>query len=308
MRLKYGVLAGVVLSLCCLVSVPAQDANRRPIIAHDAITTAVRGQAVTVLARVTDDSEQVKSVTLFYSVSKDAAPFRAVMKSSGTAMYYGTIPVEVLESAKSVSYYIEAMDHLEATQETPWYTIAIRDAKAVPPPAPAAVAPRVSAPAPAPEPKRSNSSLTTAAIIGGGAAAIVGGALLLRKSDDGGDSGGGGGGDGVQAGDYDGNVTECFTLEGGTPTCSLRSMSILIGTDGVVSSSTLREGVVMDGLLKGKTFSLAAPLDPLTGSTGQVTYAGTVVEDRIIGEVSGDAVTPDGPGTYSGSFSAQLRK
>ena len=62
------------------------------------------------LAIVADDSGLVKLVTLFYSPSKDAAPFRSPMKSSGTSLYYGTIPAGVISGASNISYYIEALD------------------------------------------------------------------------------------------------------------------------------------------------------------------------------------------------------
>ena len=42
-----------------------EERNDRPAISHDPVKVAIRGQPVTVLARVTDDSGLVKSVTLF---------------------------------------------------------------------------------------------------------------------------------------------------------------------------------------------------------------------------------------------------
>jgi len=45
----------------------AEDQNRPPTIKHEPVTVAVRGQPITILANVTDDSGLVKSVTLFYS-------------------------------------------------------------------------------------------------------------------------------------------------------------------------------------------------------------------------------------------------
>ena len=303
MRLMYAALAMVYLSVYCAMTTVAQEPNLRPVIVHDPVKTAVRGQPVTVLARVTDDSGLVKSVTLFYALSKDAAPFRTVMKVSGTSMYYGTIPAEVLESADTVSYYIEATDHLDATQETDWYSMSIREVGSggAPPPVSAAQPQQ-----PVPPPAQERRSFSTAAIIGGGAVAVVGGALLLSGGGGGGDSGDGGS-DAVQAGDYDGDVTECFTLDGSVPGCGQRAMSIRIGADGIVSSSTIREGSVLTAGLRGRNFSLVATLDPASGSTGQVIYAGTVVDDRIVGDISGDAMTSVGPGSYSGAFSARKR-
>ena len=302
MRLKYGVLAGVVLSLFCLVSVPAQDANRRPIIAHDAITTAVRGQAVTVLARVTDDSEQVKSVTLFYSVSKDAAPFRAVMKSSGTAMYYGTIPVEVLESAKSVSYYIEAMDSDEATSETAWNTIDIRSPSA----RPVVEEKPVVTPVTPASPPREKSSLLGVGLIAGGAVAVAGAAVLIANTDD--SSGGGGGDDDDEdyAGMYQGSVTECLALSGQPQTCDTWSMSVTVDSSGRVQSSNLREDKLLAGQMTGNKFLLVADLAGGTnGVTGEIYYDGTVVDGELFGRITGsyaEGGTNGVTGVYSGSF------
>lgn len=150
-------------------------------------------------------------------------------------------------------------------------------------------------------------SWTTVGLIGVGAAAVVGGAVLVG----GGGGGGGGsdnGGDGVQTGDYDGEVTECFTPDGGVPDCEARSMSISIAADGVVASSTIRDGAALQTVLRGDSFSLVADVDDGLGTTGRVTYAGTVVDTRILGSISGDATAPTGSGKYSGTFSAQKRE
>ena len=125
-RLAVAVIFCANLAVCAF----AEDQNRPPMIKHEPVTVAVRGQPITILANVTDDSGLVKSATLFYSASKDAAPFRSPMKSSGTSLYYGTIPAGVISSVNSISYYIEALDYVDATQETAWHTIAIKDATA----------------------------------------------------------------------------------------------------------------------------------------------------------------------------------
>jgi hypothetical protein len=277
----------------------AEDQNRPPMIKHEPVTVAVRGQPITILANITDDSGLVKSATLFYSASKDAAPFRSPMKSSGTSLYYGTIPAGVISSVDSISYYIEALDHVDAAQETPWHTIAIKDATA---PAktiePAAA--DVSA-SQAPAGKSGGPSALTVGAIAVGAAAVVGGAVLLANS--GGDSSGdGGGGSGTEAGTFVGSVTECSSLNGASSSCNSHSILINISNTGVVTSDSLREGVSLEGPLRGSEFALVAQLTGV--STGEVVYSGTVVDQRIFGSITGSSESSAGKSIYSGTFTA----
>lgn len=282
----------------------AQDAlqNEPPVITHKPMVAAVRGQPVTVLANVTDDSGLVKSVTLFYSLSKDAAPFRVVMKPSAGSVYYGTIPQNML-TGDSVSYYIEAMDHVDATSETPWYVVEIKDVVAkAKDKEPVVVAPTKL-------PKSSNDDggprWLGVGIIAGGAAAVLGGALLVAADGGSDSSGGGGGGGGVEAGRYSGSVTECFTPDGGTASCASHGMSIDISASGLVSSDSLKEGMYMETALHGTEFTLVANVSgPGVEATGQVAYVGTVVDNRIVGSISGDGTSTAGAGSFSGTFSA----
>ncbi len=287
-----------------LLAVWAGVATARPVIQHDPVKVAVRGQPVTVLARVTDESGEIRSVTLFYSVSKDVAPFRVVMKPGGAGVYHGTIPAENFEKASTLFYYIEATDFSDVARETPWYTIPVRSPSQVArgqvsaPPAP-------TAPAPVPGDEEEPAiRWGTVGLIAGGAAAVVGGAFLIGNK-----AGGGGGGSSgtVQPGDYDGVVTECFTPDGGSPNCSTRPMTIRIEADGTVSSSTLREGATLSDILRGVRFTLTAPLNDPTNGVGQVVYSGTVANDTIVGTISGEAMTPLGTGTFGGTFSANKR-
>ena len=278
----------------------AEEQNRPPTIRHEPVTVAVRGQPITILANITDDSGLVKSATLFYSASKDAAPFRSPMKSSGTSLYYGTIPSGVLSSVDSISYYIEALDHVDAAQETPWHTIAIKDTAA-----PAKGAETQPAPASSSEPqggKSGNHSALTVGAIAVGAAAVVGGAVLLADSGGGGSSDDGGSADGDSAGTYVGSVTECSSLEGGSSSCNSHGILISITGAGVVESDSLREGVSLQGPLRGSEFTLIAQVTGV--STGEVVYSGTVVDQRIIGSITGSSRSSEGLSVYSGTFTA----
>ncbi len=278
------------------LSVFAEEENHPPVIRHEPVTVAVRGQPITILATITDDSGLVKSATLFYSASKDAAPFRSPMKSSGTSLYYGTIPAGVLSSVKSLSYYIEALDHVDAAQETPWHTIAIKDTAAP------VKAPAEAQSAPAAEPqggKSGNRSALTVGAIAVGAAAVVGGAVLLA------DSGGDDSSDDADAdseGTYVGSATECASLEGGASACQSHGILISITEAGVVESGSLRQGVSMQGPLRGREFTLVAQVTGV--STGEVIYSGTVVDQRIIGSITGSSRSSEGLSVHSGTFTA----
>lgn len=290
------------LRFALIAWVATRSVYARPTIEHDPVKVAIQGQSVSVLARVRDKAAEVKSVTLFYSVSKDVAPFRVVMQASDTGVYYGTIPAEHFEKALTLFYYIEAANLAEETTETPWYTIPVRTAAQVQRGV-AAASPTPSPTAPPAEEKESTIRWGTIGLIAGGAAAVVGGAFLLGGGGDTGDESS----EGVQPGDYDGSVTECFTPDGGSPDCSTHAMSIRIETDGKVSSSTLREGVVMESVLRGNRFTLTASLNNPTSGVGQVEYSGTVASDTIVGTISGEAMTPLGTGVFSGTFSATKR-
>lgn len=297
MRYVSRLAVAIVFCANLVISVSAEDQNRPPMIKHEPVTVAVRGQPITILANVTDDSGLVKSATLFYSASKDAAPFRSPMKSSGTSLYYGTIPAGVISSADSVSYYIEAFDHVDAAQETAWHTIAIKDATApVKTVEPNPVDVSVSQAPPA-EPG-GPSALTVGAIAVGGAA-VIGGAVLLANSGGGSSDGGD---DGAEAGTYVGSVTECSSLEGAAASCDSHSMLITISDIGVVRSGSLQEGVSLEGTLRASDFTLIAQLTGV--STGEVAYSGTVVDQRIIGSITGSAQSSGGRSVYSGTFTA----
>src|ERR1039457_1533645 len=99
-----------------------------PRIAHEPVGVALRGQPITILAQISA-AAPIKSVTLHYTLSRDASPFKLTMQSTGPAMFLGTIPAGLLGNADKVSYYIEATDDRDASTETPWYAVAIKDSK-----------------------------------------------------------------------------------------------------------------------------------------------------------------------------------
>ncbi|HRZ11286.1 MAG TPA: hypothetical protein P5567_02415 [Kiritimatiellia bacterium] len=289
------------VAACWLAWSASAPANEPPTIRHQAIRAAVRGQPISVMARVTDEAGPVKYVTLFYSLSRDAAPFRVPMKASDADLYVGTIPPDLIVDIDQILYYIEAMDSDEATSETAWNTIQIKSPSA----RPVVEEKPVVAPAAPTPPPREKSSLLGVGLIAGGAVAVAGAAVLLANTDD--SSGGGGGDDDDEdyAGVYPGSVTECLALSGQPQTCDTWSMSIAIDSSGSVQSSDLRPSTLLTGQMSGNKFLLVADLAGGTnGVTGEIYYDGTVVDGELFGRITGTYTggTNGEAGVYSGSF------
>jgi hypothetical protein len=307
---------------------PAAAWAQTTAIAHDPIPFALRGQPLTLKAKVTGSAD-IENVTLYYALFRDAAPFRVAMKSTGLNYYVGTIDAGLLTGVESISYYIEAQDKSGALTETPWYDVTFRkpDAKTAPagtavmptpgPAAPAPVIPVSSAAGSAPE---KQGSWKTPVLIAGGAAVLLGGAYALSDSgggsdkpeededddDDngGGDDDGGGATTNDPSGTYAGTVTTCFTPEGGAAACESMAMQFVVDDQGIVFSETIYPGQQLTDLLDASQgFTLTATVDQ-GGTNGAVNFEGAVVGSKILGSVSGTATTPDGQGAYSGSFSA----
>lgn len=293
------VIAGVG---CWLAWSAGASANEPPTIRHQAIKAAVRGQPISVMARVTDEAGPVKYVTLFYSLSRDAAPFRVPMKASDADLYVGTIPPDLIADVDQILYYIEAMDSDEATSETAWNTIDIRSPSA----RPVVEEKPVVTPVTPASPPREKSSLLGVGLIAGGAVAVAGAAVLIANTDD--SSGGGGGDDDDEdyAGMYQGSVTECLALSGQPQTCDTWSMSVTVDSSGRVQSSNLREDKLLAGQMTGNKFLLVADLAGGTnGVTGEIYYDGTVVDGELFGRITGsyaEGGTNGVTGVYSGSF------
>lgn len=255
---------------------------------HSPVTLGARGQEVVFRAQVIPGSQPVKSVTLFYSVSRDAAPYKVAMLNSGSGWYTGSIHPDVTMTLTQILYYIEARDDGAATAETPWYTIAVKatgsSQKVV---------------------EATGSSWTKPALIAGGVL-LAGGAVAALAAGGGGGGGGGSSSDtntaGV-AGTYGGSVTLCVQPPGGSSSCSAHPMTIQIDENNTVSSDTLYEGNHMEGKLSGVNFLLVTSVAETNG-TGDIQYLGTVINKRIAGSIQGTLTTGTGTGTYSGNFSA----
>jgi len=136
---------------------------------------------------------------------------------------------------------------------------------------------------------------------------IGGAALLLSNSSKDGGSGSGGGGSVTNAGDYAGSVTLCLEWSGGSPACASHAMTISVSSSGQVSSDTLQEGERLTGSLSGSSFQLVGTVED-TNATSVIRYNGTIIGDRIAGDINGTARSSTGTqGSYSGTFHAVKR-
>lgn len=296
--MKRSISAYLMLLTACAVgtvfAARADAAQRGPAIRHDPVRVGVRGQSIAIRASVTDSVSNVKSVYLYYTVSRDASPYRLTMLSTGADGYLVTIPGALLGNAEQLSYYIEAMADGDRSAETPWYKVDLR-------------APQGGEEAASAAPAEKRSSWVKPTLYAGGAALLIGGAALAAGGGGGGgggDSGDGGGTTVTNAGSYAGTVTTCFQLPSSTPDCSENAMRILVTSDGVVNSDTLREGHYVEGRLTGQDFLIVSAVNE-TNRTGEIRYKGTILNDRIAGLISGTARTTNGvDGVYSGTFTA----
>ncbi|MDD4873102.1 MAG: hypothetical protein PHR77_21320 [Kiritimatiellae bacterium] len=299
-----------------ILSYSAQNkpSNRPPVIKHEPVTTAVRGQSISIRAVLTDDSDTLKSVTLFYTTSKDAAPFKITMQSAGAGLYFGSIPSSLIKGVSELSYYIEALDEQDVASETPWYTVKFQTpqpsaSQPIPSQTPLVVQPPAqrppsSTPTKQIEPKKESWSWKGPAIIAGGAAAVVGGAILAANAS-GSDGGGGGGGTSItNAGTYTGSATRYIEMPGSSPSASSYPITITVTSSGIVSTDTLHPDTHMEGQISGTEFHMTAELDE-TDITGQIVYTGTLLNTMITGYMAGTVTSSTGTnGTCSGTFSA----
>lgn len=294
------------VALACVLAAGAARAGGLAI-AHDPVPYGVRGQPLTLKAKVSGAAEP-KAVTLYYALFRDAAPFRVAMKSTGMGYYVGTIDASLLAGVDKVSYYIEAQDRDDAITETDWYEVEFRlpvskPQVALPAPTPAGPA----APAPvapsAPSAPSDGGSWKKPLLYFGGAALALGGAYALSQSGGGDDDEGGGGATNDPRGTYQGTVTRCFNDAAGTTRCDSHGMTILIDANSVVFSETIHPGQQLTDDLNGNAFALTANVDE-NGTNSVVRYEGVVAGTRIAGQVSGTATSAGGNGSYSGTFTA----
>ena len=265
----------------------ASVAMPAPVIRHSPVKAGVVGQPILVRAVVSVEGGSVKAVTLFYSLSRDAAPFKAGMQDTGTGSYLGTIPADMLAGQREITYYIEAVNAADVGAETPWYRISVGGKGG----------------AAEGEGGAGGPAWVKPALYGGGAAGLIGGAAWLLSSSSGG-GGQGGGGTATNAGTYAGSVTTVLEWPGETPVNTSHAMTIEVTSTGEVRSDTIQEGQYLMAPLSGSGFSLVGTIDE-SDLTGVIRYTGTLLDDRVVGSVDGTVRSDSGAqGSYSGTFHA----
>jgi hypothetical protein len=160
-----------------------------PVIVHEPVKVAARGQAKTIIARVSVATGTIQSVNLYVTQSADASPLKVEMKPSGSpGTYYGTIPSAYLESKGTIRYYIEALASDGEWKETNWMTLAVQDAEELGPTTPSG-SPSGGTAIPAPESSSERPGwFWPTILIGGGALAVAGAVALADSGGDDGDS------------------------------------------------------------------------------------------------------------------------
>ena len=192
---------------------PGWGQTRGPTITHEPITVAARGQAISILARVRTGSAPIKTVTLYYTPSRDSSPIAQPMTPTGGEVYVGTIPTTYITSSPSVHYYLEAVDMQDEWAETQWTQVQIRDARTPEGPtavdrSPTATPSGVATPVAGSRARSGDGGgLSTGAMIGGGVLAAGAAVAIIAAAG----SGGGGGGGGTT----DGGTTNGGTTNGG---------------------------------------------------------------------------------------------
>jgi hypothetical protein len=154
-----------------------------PSISHDPVTLAAQGQPLTVLARITPGSGRIRTATLHYSTSRDSAPIKQVMTTSGAGMYLGTIPARHLTGVTSLRYYIEAVDENEEWSETQWQDVRVGGGRSVTEPVILANGSGARG--------SSGTGISKGKLIAGGALAAGAAIAIVAASDSGGGGGGG---------------------------------------------------------------------------------------------------------------------
>lgn len=286
---RFGLYVGTCVLVLLMAGRMAVARNTPPVIQHTPVTVALQGQSLVFKATVTDDTK-VKSVTLFYSTSKDVAPFRLEMQPVGQDVFICSVPDHLLGQASTLTYYIEALDNTDQSTETRWYNVSIQSTR----------------PASKPEVKTASDDSSywkTAALVGGGLALAGGAAAIIAGS---------GGGStpppvittNVHAGTYIGSVTTDLEFPGQPPATLSHGTTIVIDINGTVRSTDLYIGQSLFSTLSGSDFTLNAAINE-TNLTGQVNFYGSVVNGRINGSVGGQVQSAAGTnGTYYGNFYA----
>lgn len=296
----FSLLRVLMLTATTFVAVGVNALHAANTIKHDPVHVALPGQSIAVRATIV--GETPRSVSLFFTPSRDVAPFRLPMRASGEGVYAVTIPELNLAGLREVYYYIEARDLADNAAETPWYTVTIQMVEPAAPAAAGATKRTTMAPATAPEKEQGRWVMPT--LIGAGILAAGGIAYAVADNASGDDD------DAPStpsaAGTYTGTETTCIQRPDTGSSCASDGFTLTIDDQGVVKTSDLRDGTTMQTTLSASAFVLVASYDQ-DGFVGEIQYVGNVVDQRVVGSIQGSASGDLGTATFSGSFSGVKR-
>jgi hypothetical protein len=288
-----------------------------PVIRHDPVASAIKGQPLGIRAFVRDPVARVTEVALYYASSRGMTPMRAALTASGAGAWYGSIPGHLVGPGDTLVYYIQAENADGETAETDWVNVRLASEgpapediassaaaaseasrRALPPAQNKPEARRAAPTVPAPEKKEESTFrqwAVPAAIVAGGAV-VVGGAVAIAGS-------GGGGGDGGSStnapeGTYSGNYTLTFNGSTAATNEAAADAAAPEGSGSAKTRSALASAYFEDGNVKlvglwgGTTLSGSCPSRTFTISSSVPAYDGWPASHLVVaGAVSGKKCT-----------------
>lgn len=307
----------------------AGAAAAKPVITHDPVRVAVKGEPLGLRATVRDAGGRVSSVAVFYASSRGMTPFRRDMSTTGAGIWFGSIPGHLIGPGTNLFYYIHA-DNLEGeSADTDWTEVRVIEPGIAAEDIPSATvvaqqAQRASsgtsggkagaapaAPSAAPS-DRSKYWIPAAVIIGG--AAAVGGGIALANSGGGGGGGGSSHKDGgsVTNGNYGGSYNVCFETPGtastnAPATCDSGLVNVYVD-NGAVQVVGLWGGEVLGGSVIGSSFTAVGEVaGRLEFPPAHLIVSGDVGGSSCSARVDGYSTDPARPGNFTGSLATTRR-
>lgn len=313
----------------------AREASARPVISHDPVRVAVKGQPLGLRAVVRDAGGRVTAVSVYYAASRGMTPFRMDMNTAGAGIWYGSIPGHLIGPGDELLYYVHAENSEGEGADTGWTTVKVvedgvgadempsasevaqsaqRAAAAGAGSGSGAAAAGTSKPAeqkPAAKEGGSKRYWVPVAIVAGGAAAIGGGIALASSGGGGGHGGGSGSGGGtvVTNANFGGSYSLSFkpSTEGAVPVEDSGLVNVYV-KDGRVQIAGLWGGEVLETAQNGSTFTAVGDV----AARGDMPAAHLIVtgetgSSRCSGRVDGYSLDPAAPGDFGGTFETTKR-
>lgn len=324
-----------VLAAAASAAVLAVSAAAKPVIVHDPVRVAVKGEPLGLRATVRDAGGRVSGVAVFYASSRGMTPFRRDLTTTGAGIWFGTIPGHLIGPGSNLFYYVHA-DNLEGeSTDTDWVTVRVIEPGMTAENMPsvqsvaqqsqraassAAAAQSAGRTGGAAEPEASSPDRgkywIPAAVILGGAAAVGGGIALANHSGGGGGGsggdGGGGSGGAVTNGNYGGNYSVCFEP---SDTASTNSVTVCdsglvnVYVDGTsVQVVGLWGGEVLYATLNGSAFTAVGDLAARDGfPAAHLIVSGDAGSSSCSARVDGYSSDASRPGTFTGNLATTRR-